>query len=203
MIQEFVQEINNSIKKEIRSMHTAMPGTIVSFDPGKMTATVLPGMMFKKPDGKTIAYPQITGVPVVFPQGANQQCTVAFPVKAGDGCLIVIAEQSLDYWMYGQETSTDLAFDMTNAMCIPGLFSSSNDAVRAACAANAVVVDAKGTRITVKNGSVEIDAAEVKIKGNLTVEGEVKSAGDVNGSGISLATHTHTGDSGGTTSAPG
>lgn len=203
MIQEFVQEINNSIKKEIRSMHTAMPGTIVSFDPGKMTATVLPGMMFKKPDGNTIAYPQITGVPVVFPQGANQQCTVAFPVKAGDGCLIVIAEQSLDYWMYGQETSTDLAFDMTNAMCIPGLFTGSNDAVQAACAANAVVVDAKGTRITVKNGSVEIDAAEVKIKGNLTVEGAVKSSGDVNGSGISLATHTHTGDSGGTTSAPG
>ena len=202
MMQEFVQQINNSIKKEIRGMHTAMPGTIVSFDPGKMLATVLPGMKFKKPDGKTIDYPQITGVPVVFPQGAGQQCTVAFPVKAGDGCLIVIAEQSLDYWMYGQETATDLAFDMTNAMCIPGLFAKSNAAVQAACSANAVVIDAKGTRITVKGGSVEINAAEVKINGNLTVSGSVRSVGDVNGSGISLATHTHTGDSGGKTSAP-
>ena len=203
MIQEFVQQINNSIKKEIRGMHTAMPGTIVSFDPGKMLATVLPGMKFKKPDGKTIDYPQITGVPVVFPQGAGQQCTVAFPVKAGDGCLIVIAEQSLDYWMYGQETATDLAFDMTNAMCIPGLFTKPNVAVQAACSANAVVIDAKGTRITVKGGSVEIDAAEVKINGNLTVSGSVRSVGDVSGSGISLATHTHTGDSGGKTSSPG
>lgn len=203
MIQEFVQQINNSIKKEIRGMHTAMPGTIVSFDPGKMLATVLPGMKFKKPDGKTIDYPQITGVPVVFPQGAGQQCTVAFPVKAGDGCLIVIAEQSLDYWMYGQETATDLAFDMTNAMCIPGLFATPNAAVQAACSANAVVIDTKGTRITVKGGSVEIDAAEVKINGNLTVSGSVQSAGDVNGSGVSLATHTHTGDSGGKTSSPG
>ena len=203
MMQEFVQQINNSIKKEMQSMHTAMPGKIVSFDPGKMIASVLPGMKFKKPDGTTIDYPQITGVPVVFPQGAGQQTTVAFPVKAGDGCLIVIAEQSLDYWMYGQETDTDLAFDMTNAMCIPGLFASPNEAVQAACASNAVVIDAKGTRITVKAGSVEIDAAEVKINGNLTVSGSVQSAGDVNGSGISLASHTHTGDSGGKTSSPG
>lgn len=203
MLQEFVQEINNSIKKEIQGIHTAMPGTIVSFDPGKMIATVLPGMKFKKPNGTTIDYPQITGVPVVFPQGASQQCTVAFPVKAGDGCLIIVAEQSLDYWMYGQETATDLAFDMTNAICIPGLFSSANAAVEAACSANAVVIDAKGTRITVKGDSVEINAAEVKINGNLTVSGSVQSAGDVSGSGISLASHTHTGDSGGTTSPPG
>lgn len=203
MLQEFVQEINNSIKKEIQGIHTAMPGTIVSFDPGKMIATVLPGMKFKKPNGTTIDYPQITGVPVVFPQGASQQCTVAFPVKAGDGCLIIVAEQSLDYWMYGQETATDLAFDMTNAICIPGLFSNTNAAVEAACSANAVVIDAKGTRITVKSGSVEIEAAEVKINGNLTVSGSVQSVGDVSGSGISLASHTHTGDSGGTTSPPG
>lgn len=173
MMQEFVQQITDTVKRGIRGIHTAMPGKVLAFDPGKCVATVQPAMKFKKPDGKTIDFPQITGVPVVFPQGVGQNATVAFPVKAGDGCLIVVAEQSLDYWQYGQETDTDLAFDMTNAICIPGLFVQANAAVQAACASNAVVLDASGTRITVKQSEVVIDAAEVKVNGNLTVSGSI------------------------------
>ena len=130
-------------------------------------------MKFKKPDGKTMDFPQVTGVPVVFPQGAGQGATIAFPVKPGDSCLLVVAEQSLDYWQYGQETSTDLAFDMTNAICIPGLFAQGNPVVADACAQNAVIVDVKGTRLTVKGGSVTISAPEVTVEGNLTVTGSL------------------------------
>ena len=202
MMQEFVQEIQNTVQRGIRGIHTAMPGKVLAFDPAKCVATVQPVMKFKKPDGNTIDFPQVTGVPVVFPQGAGQNATVAFPVKAGDGCLIVVAEQSLDYWQYGQETDTDLAFDMTNAICIPGLFTQANEAVKAACAANAVVLDAGGTRITVKQGEVVIDAAKITVNGDLTVNGSVQATGDVGAKGISVANHTHTGDSGGKTSTP-
>lgn len=202
MMQEFVQEINNSIKQEIRGMHTAFPGVITSFDAATCIASVQPSMKFRKPDGKTMDYPQITGVPVVIPQGNAQQGTVAFPIKAGDGCLVVISEQSIDYWLYGQETDTDLAFDLTNAMCIPGLFSTGNPVVQKACDLNAVVLDASGTQVTVQSGSVQIDAAEVIINGNVTVNGRIDATGDVTGEGISLPHHTHTGDSGGTTSRP-
>lgn len=100
MMQEFVQQISDTVKRGIRGIHTAMPGKVLAFDPAKCIATVQPAMKFKKPDGKTMDFPQITGVPVVFPQGAGQNAVVAFPVKAGDGCLIVVAEQSLDYWQY-------------------------------------------------------------------------------------------------------
>lgn len=171
MMQEFVQQITETVKRGIRGIHTAMPGRILAFDPNKCVAAVQPAMKFKKPDGSTINFPQITGVPVVFPQGAGRNATVAFPVKAGDGCLIVIAEQSLDYWQYGQETGTDLAFDMTNAICIPGLFAQANEAVRDACSKNAVVIDVHGTRITVEQDRVSIDAKEVTVNGNLTVTG--------------------------------
>ena len=179
MLQEFVQEIDNTVAKKMSGMHTAMPGIIVSFDPGKMLATVLPKMKFKKPDGKTIDYPQITGVPVVFPLGAGQRATVAFPVKAGDGCVIVVSEQSLDFWMYGQETATDLSFDLTDAMCIPGLFLKTNPAVQAACAQNAVVVDAGGSRITVKAGTVTIDAPTIIANGNVKVNGDFTVSGGI------------------------
>ena len=87
--------------------------------------------------------------------------------------LIIVGEQSLDYWQYGQETSTDLAFDMTNAICIPGLFAQGNPVVADACAQNAVIVDVKGTRLTVKGGSVTISAPEVTVEGNLTVTGSL------------------------------
>lgn len=97
MMQEFVQEIQNTVQRGLRGIHTAMPGRIVSFDAAKGIATVKPAMKFKKPDGKTMDFPQVTGVPVVFPQGAGQGATIAFPVKPGDSCLLVVAEQSLDY----------------------------------------------------------------------------------------------------------
>lgn len=179
MMQEFVQAVHDSVKKGLDGVHTAMPGEIVAYDPATGLATVKPAMKFKKPDGTTIDFPQITGVPVLFQQGAGQGATVAFPIKAGDGCLIVVGEQSLDYWMYGQETSTDLAFDMTNAMCIPGLFVKPNSVVAEACNKNAIIVDVSGTRITVKAGVVTVDAAAITLNGNVKVNGNFTTAGGV------------------------
>lgn len=175
MVQEFVLQIKKMIERQIREVHTAMPGQIVSFDPETGLATVLPSMKFRKPDGTTVDYPQISGVPVLFPQGLGGNATIAFPVVAGDSCLIIVAEQSIDYWLYGQETDTDLAFDMTNAICIPGLFNTANPVVAEACSQNAIMVDLKGTRLTVRDGEVDIDAATVKVSGNLVVEGTVTS----------------------------
>lgn len=175
MMQEFVQKINELIKKEISCIHTAMPGTIVSFDPGKMTATVQPGLKFKKPDGTTMDYPQIFGVPVIFPGGPGM--TFAFPVKSGDGCLIIVAEQSLDYWRYEQETPTDLPFDISNSVCIPGLQKSSNAAVQEACENNSVVIQIPGGKMSISGSGVNIEAPNVTISGSLNVSGSITAPG--------------------------
>lgn len=177
MMQEFVQEVVGTVKDCLVGVHTSIPGTIVSFDPADGLATVAPSMKFKKPDGTAVDYPQITGVPVVFQQGMGQEATIAFPVKAGDGCLIIVAEQSIDYWLFGQETDTDLPFDLTNSICIPGLFSKANAVVQAACENNSVIVDVSGTKISVKSGAVQIDAATVKINGNVTINGDLTTQG--------------------------
>ncbi len=195
MMQEFVEQINKNMKEALKGIHTTIPGTIVSFDPSTGLATVSPSMKFKKPDGTTIDYPHITGVPVVIPQAMGQGATIAFPIKTGDGCLIVVAEQSIDFWLYGQETDTDLDFDLSNSICIPGLFPYANPVLADACNSNSVIVDVRGTRLSVHSGMVEII-------GNLSVRGSITAGGDVTGSGVSLAAHTHTGDSGGSTSAP-
>lgn len=176
MLAEFNQAVVDLVNKMINEIHTACPGKIVSYDANTGLATVLPQMKFKKPNGDVLDYPQITGVPVLIPQGFSQDAVIAYPVKAGDGCLIIVAENSIDFWLYGQQTDTDLHFDLTNAICIPGLFAAANKAVKEAIENNAVVVDVKGTKITVKQNDVKITSPKVTITGDLVVNGKTKTA---------------------------
>lgn len=192
MIQEVVQQTKNLVGDMINQVHTALPGTIASFDASSCTAAVLPSGKFKKPDGKYMDLPQISGVPVVLIQSYDQTATVAYPIKEGDGCLLLFAEQSLDSWMYGAESQTELRHDLTNAIAIVGLFVSGNDVVREACEQNAIIIDKDGKRITVSESGIAI-RGDVSIEGNLTLTGEVTAAGDVTGGAISLQNHTHDG----------
>ena len=174
---EFVEQVKQTVNTLLDQVHTCTPGKIVSFDPGSCQATVLPAMKIKKPDGKMMDYPQITGVPVLFPQSYGQGATIAFPVKPGDGCLIFFAEQALDQFLYERDTGTDLKFDLTNADAIVGLFVKGNSVMAEATNGNAIIVDVKGTRVTVKSGLVQIDAATVKINGNVTITGDLTTTG--------------------------
>ena len=99
MMQEFVQRVKDLSTEVVNGIHTAIPGKIVSFDPATSQAVVTPTMLYRKPDGSTIPYPDVAGVPVYFPQGNTQQVSISYAVKPGDGCLLISAEQALDYWM--------------------------------------------------------------------------------------------------------
>ena len=57
MTNEFVQKIRDDTDKRIGEVHTAFPGTIVSYDPATNMAEVLPGIQLKKPDGTKMDYP--------------------------------------------------------------------------------------------------------------------------------------------------
>lgn len=189
MLQEFVQEVLNAGKEGLADVHTAIPGKIVAVDPTTGTATVLPVMKMKAANGTSLDYPQISGVPIVFPQGAAQSVSIAYPVLPGDGCLLIIMEQSMDYWMYGRETGTNLKFDLTNAVCIPGMFATPSPALMEAVATSSIVLQAGGTSLKVGPGGI-------------TITGDVTVSGDVRASGKSLASHTHTDGDGATTSGP-
>ena len=177
MVQEFVQQIHDSVEKQLNCIHTAIPGEIIAFDAVKGLATVKPVMKYRKPDGTAMDYPAVYGVPVVIPQSISQKATIAFPIEKGDGCLLVFAEKSLDLWMYGQETDTDLHFDLSDAICIPGLFNKPNAILKEACEKKAVIVDVSGTKATVKSGAVQIDAQKISLNGNVEIKGDLKVSG--------------------------
>lgn len=196
MMQEFVQQAKNLMSDMIGQIHTAIPGTISSFDPASCQATVQPIGKFKKPDGSTMDFPAVSGVPVVLIQSSGQQATVAYPVKSGDGCLLVFSEQALDSWMSGGDQKSELRFDLTNCMAIPGLFVSGNPVIQEACSQNAIIIDKNGKRITVSNQNVAI-RGDVSIEGNLTITGKIEASGDVTAGPTSLQNHVHSGvDSG-------
>ena len=163
MIQELVQQIRDSTRAITEGMHTAVPGQVLKIYMDKCVADVHPVMKFRKRDGSTIDYPNVTGVPIVFPQVWGQQATIAFPVHEGDMGILIIAEQSLDYWMYGHETETDLHFDLSDAIFIPGMWNKPNEVMTDALENDKIIVDTKGTRITVMDELVQIDSKQVVI----------------------------------------
>lgn len=176
MLQEVVQEVENTAKQIMNEIHTAFPGTISSYSPGSNTATVKPSVSFTTPKGKSMNYPAITNVPVVVPHSTGTGIGIAFPIKAGDSCLIVCAEQSLDSWQSDKEDDTDMKFDISNAICIPGLSNSSVDLQQEANDKNAVVIGCGDKKICVSESGIAI-SGDVTVDGNITCTGTITSGG--------------------------
>lgn len=201
MIQDLTTQIEESARSEVNKIHTAMPGEIVSFDPGKCIAEVKVYGKFVTNTGDSISYPDLSKVPVMFPYSPTQDVGVSFPVKPGDPCILIISEVELDEFKTGSESAGNLKFDMTSAMCIPGILKKGNECVQEADGRNAVVVKSKATKIVVDPSIVEI-TGNVLIHGNVTIEGNedvtgtITSGGDQIAGGVSTMTHTHTGVNG-------
>ncbi len=217
MNQRLVEEIENKIQNTVNGVHTALPGTIQSFDPSTCKAVVQPIGCFKTPAGEEMAYPAISDVPVIIPQTSN--IVIAFPVRSGDGCLLVFSEQELDYFMHGG-SSSELHHDLTNAIAIPGLFKSSNDAIKKANDENAIVLKNNNSFLSMQKEKICIETPVIEIKGNLRIDGAMEASGSgtcksinteqlkadnaeieaCNVAGIDVGQHIHTDSEGGSTS---
>jgi hypothetical protein len=89
---------------------TALPGIIQSFDAGVAaerapTCVVQPAIQGRvtsldPASGQTVTkfvnLPQLLDCPVQFPGGGG--CSLTFPVKKGDECLVVFASRCIDAW---------------------------------------------------------------------------------------------------------
>lgn len=173
MKQDFVQQIHNTIHEVMNEIHTAMPGKIVSYSGG--VVSVKPSLRYKTPQGKYLNYPLIANVPIVVPHGKN--AAIAVPIKAGDDCLIIISEQAIDEWASGAEDDTQLKFDLSNAICIPGLSKASIEAQEEANSMDSVVIACGESKIYISDECITV-------RGDLKVEGNIECTGEVKGSNI-------------------
>lgn len=112
-------------------LRVSLPGIIESFDPIACTCTVQPALKGQTADElgnmKSAPLPLLVDVPVVFPRGGG--CTITFPVKAGDECLVVFCDRCIDFWWQSggvQETVDPRQHDLSDAFAIVGPQSQAN-----------------------------------------------------------------------------
>ena len=192
MMQEFVQQVKSTIQEFIDGVHTAIPGVITAFDPAKCEASVNLTGQYNKPDGTKLPYPAAAHVPVVFPQVSNQEITIAFPIKPGDGCLVVIAEQALEAWRAGGESNLDLKHDLTNAIVIPGLFRTPNAVMQEAVMEDAIMLVNQGTKVKIKGQEIHIETPKIEIQTEkIHITGEVEIDKELTVKGIKFTPHVH------------
>lgn len=107
------------------SLSVALPGIIQSFDPDAVTCTVQPAIFGQRLGGDNALIseelPTLLDVPVVFPRGGG--CTLTFPVKPGDECLLVFSDRCIDFWWQNggvQEPVDPRQHDLSDAFAIVG-----------------------------------------------------------------------------------
>jgi hypothetical protein len=112
-------------------VHVGFVGRVVSYDHEKQTATIQPVVKGRRrnEDGDLEFYllPQITNVPVEFPQGGGGAYSITFPLAVGDLGMVRIMERSHDEWRTTGAESTQpqhpRRFDLTDATFYPGISS--------------------------------------------------------------------------------
>jgi hypothetical protein len=167
MLQEFAQEIESTVRAEIENIHTSIPGKIVDFNVNSGTATVKPYGRFKF-NGEYKEIPAISEVPVMFPYSNSSGIGIAFPVLAGDDCMLLISEVELDEWRNGAKTIVPLKFDFTSAVAILGLCKIPSQSMQQATKDKAVIISSGPTTLSISEKGLVI-------KGNVEINGNIKA----------------------------
>ena len=100
-----------ALKREVmRSIHCAVPGTVLSFDAETATAVIRPA---------SENLPLLKDVPVFMP--------VPFEISEGDGCLVVFADHEIDSWMTGEECPSGRTHSLSDGFAFVGFKRMNNE----------------------------------------------------------------------------
>ncbi|MFM3378852.1 Gp138 family membrane-puncturing spike protein [Klebsiella pneumoniae subsp. ozaenae] len=177
------------------ALRVAMPGIIQSFDPDAVTAVVQPAIKGAEKDESgaqvSVNLPLLVDVPVVFPRGGG--CTLTFPIKEGDECLVIFADRCIDFWWQSggiQEPVDERMHDLSDAFCIVGpqsqakkiggisttaaqLRTDDGSAFIEVAAGHDVTVKTPGKLTASADGGTEITSPEIILNGNVTINGNL------------------------------
>lgn len=194
---------------------TALPAIVQEFDPETLTCVCQPTIKgrIKKPDGsiELVDMPLLLDCPVVFPHAGG--CSLTFPVKQGDECLVVFSCRGIDFWWQQggvQPPPEPRMHDLSDGFAILGVWSQvtkiasvntssvqlrSDDGqafVEINPQSHNVNVNTNGNISAIASGSATLKAQSVTIDApQMTVTGKLTVNGDIVGNGVDLKTHTH------------
>lgn len=155
---------------QLYDVHTALPGTIISYDSTLQKATIQPSLKKSYLDGTTQEMPILNNVPVIFPRAGGASLT--FPVVQGDSCLLLFIERSTDLWKsVGGIVAPDdpRKFDLSDAVAIMGLMPFSENSLSENN--EDVLLTYKNSNIRIKSsGEIQIETAGKIAIGSQTTE---------------------------------
>lgn len=117
------------LNSRLRSVHTALPGTIRAHSEANQTCTVELAVELEGPAGEFLRVPNLEGVPVTMPGAWT----------SGDRCLLVFCEESFAKWFEtgSVEPPDVLQRHGMHAICVP-LVARAGDTVQFVALANLV-----------------------------------------------------------------
>jgi len=194
------EHMSSQLYNTIFSMlRVSLPGIVQSFDPATCTCTVQPAIAGQGVDEKgqiqSAPLPLLTDVPVIFPRGGG--CTITFPVKVGDECLVVFSDRCIDFWWQNggvQEPVDPRQHDLSDAFAFVGPQSQAQKISGISTTSVQVRTDDGSSFIELmQGGNVNITTPLLTVNGNVQVNGTVTSTGDQVAKGISQTGHVHSG----------
>ncbi|WP_210500875.1 Gp138 family membrane-puncturing spike protein [Pantoea ananatis] len=194
------EHMSSQLYNTIFSMlRVSLPGIVQSFDPATCTCTVQPAIAGQGEDEKgqsqSAPLPLLIDVPVIFPRGGG--CTITFPVKAGDECLVVFSDRCIDFWWQNggvQEPVDPRQHDLSDAFAFVGPQSQAQKISGISTTSVQVRTDDGSSFIELmQGGNVNITTPLLTVNGNVQVNGSVTSTGDQVAKGISQTGHVHSG----------
>ena len=221
--QDPIEALNNLISARLLDVNTAIPAVIVSYSNGLARVAPVPKKRFA--DGDVLDYPIIPQVRVCWPSFAGGVAGIKGPVKPGDNCLLVFSQAAID------GTDDRRMFDLQDAYAImvdlgkAGAGDSGNNADMTMFFGSAFIRLTEGGQLVINApGGTTVTTPSTLNTGTLTTQGQftyqngmagnagsgstaitgniTHTTGTLSSNGVVLHTHTHPGDSGGTTGAP-
>lgn len=201
-------------------VNTAMECEVVSYEGGRVS--VRPVNKKSYDDGDTNDYAVLHNLRVQWPQFAGGKAGVKGPIVAGDRCLLIVCQHPMD------DSGDNRKYSIIDSYVIPGAGYSDavpgNDDMRLYFGNAFVSITSDGKVNINAPGGFNVTSPQSTFSekvnvnglftyaagatgsggtgGVMTLTGNVVINGEATINGVKVSTHKHTGDSGGTTSAP-
>jgi hypothetical protein len=130
MVEDITEVFGKWAKSILDDVHTILPGQIETYyGHTNRKAKVKVMVKLKNANNQEVKIESIDDVPVIFPCSSN--FNLLFPLKKGDGILLLFSEAAIGNYLTGQGSKPEVAddntrFGLTDCIAIPGLYSFNN-----------------------------------------------------------------------------
>jgi hypothetical protein len=158
--------LNEWLDSKFFDLHTCIPGRIETYlGHTERKARVQPLIKLRDSKNNLIQINPIDNVPVIFP--SSGVFNILFPLKKGDGCLLLFSEASIGNYLANAANIVDAddstRFSLTDCICLPGLWSFKNVPTNAS---NSIILD-EANKLSIQSSLIDLLAAtESFLKGD-------------------------------------